>query len=177
MVIDKTRLRGFDDAVGDVQTVTSAGEPVQEPIDGVRVRRARTHIDHRGDLCEVYDERWAFTPDPVPFVYFVTLRPGSVRGWVIHLEQDDRLFFASGAIKVALYDGREESPTVGRVNVFYFGDRDRALLRIPPGVYHAVKNVGHADAVFVNLPSRPYEHDAPDKYRVALDSDAIPYRM
>ena len=176
-MIDRTRIRGFDDAVKDVQTVTSEGDSLQQMIDGVAVRRAQTQIDHRGDLCEIYDERWGFTDDPVPFVYMVTLRPGSVRGWVIHLEQDDRLFFGTGTVKVALYDGREGSPTESRVNVLYFGDRDRALLRIPAGVYHAVKNVGHVDAMFVNLPSRPYEHTDPDKYRVPIESSAIPYRM
>jgi dTDP-4-dehydrorhamnose 3,5-epimerase len=176
-VIEKERLRGLDEAVKDVQTVTSAGDRVQETIDGVEIRRARTHIDHRGDLCEIYDERWPFLADPARYAYLVTLRPGAVRGWGVHLEQEDRLFFAFGAIKVALYDGREDSATVGRVNVLYFGERDRALVRIPPGVFHALKNVGHVDAVFVNLPSRPYEHDNPDKLRVAIDSESIPYRM
>jgi len=61
------------------------------------------------------------------------------------------------------------------VNVFFLGSHDRALLRIPPGIYHGVKNVRSSDAVFVNLPTKPYEHERPDKYRVELDSAAVPY--
>ena len=113
----------------------------------------------------------------MPYVYLVTLRPGSIRGWIVHLEQDDRLFLASGSIKVALYDAREDSRTVGQVNVFFGGTHDRALLSIPPGVFHAVKNVGHTEAVFVNLPSRPYLHEDPDKYRLPSDTEAVPYRL
>jgi len=47
----------------------------------------------------------------------------------------------------------------------------------PAGVWHAVQNVGPAEASFVNLPSVPYEHDDPDKYRRPFDNDVIPYRL
>jgi len=77
-VIEGAHVRGLDAAVKDVQTVTTTGEPVQELIHGVRLRHATTHADERGDLCEIYDERWEFTTDPVPYVYVVTLHPGSV---------------------------------------------------------------------------------------------------
>lgn len=176
-MIEGGQVRSLDVAVKDAQTVTSAGEPVQELIHGVRLRHATTHADERGDLCEIYDERWEFTTDPVPYVYVVTLSPGSVRGWVVHLKQDDRLFFSSGTIKVVLYDAREESPTAGELNVFHLGTNDRALLSIPAGVFHAVKNVGPGPALFVNLPSQPYDHADPDKYRLPLDTPEIPHEM
>jgi dTDP-4-dehydrorhamnose 3,5-epimerase len=176
-MIEGRRVRAFEDTRDDVQTVTSTGESVQELIDGVVLRRSPTQADERGELTEIYDERWGFTSEEVTYAYFMTLRPGAVRGWSVHLRQADRLFFASGALKVALYDGRENSWSYDRVNVFFLGTHDRALLRIPPGVYHAVKNVGLADAVLVNLPTLPYDHANPDKRRLPVDSDAIPYRM
>jgi dTDP-4-dehydrorhamnose 3,5-epimerase len=176
-MLDADRVQGFDQAVKDRPTVTTSGEPLRELIEGVQLRPATTHSDHPGDLCEIYDERWGFTEGAAPFVYAVTLHPGSIRGWVIHLEQDDRLFFALGTGKVALYDARENSPTFGTVNVFYLGDNNRALLRIPPGVFHAVKNVGHTAALFINLPSRPYQHADPDKYRMPIDAEVVPYQI
>jgi hypothetical protein len=36
---------------------------------------------------------------------------------------------------------------------------------------------GTAEASFVNLPSRQYEHDNPDKLRLPRDNDVIPYRL
>ena len=176
-MIDATRVRWIDEAVPAPQTVTSAGADVQQLIEGVQLRRTPTHADERGDLSEIYDDRWEFTPDPLTYAYFITIRPGAVRGWALHLQQDDRLFFGVGTLKIALYDGREDSPTVGLLNVFFLGSHDRALMRIPPGVYHAVKNVGNGDAVFVNLPSKPYLHDQPDKHRVDVENSAIPYRI
>lgn len=47
----------------------------------------------------------------------------------------------------------------------------------PPGVYHGVRNVGKDDAWFVNMPSTPYRHEDPDKYRLPLDSPDIPFRF
>ena len=43
--------------------------------------------------------------------------------------------------------------------------------------WHAVQNVGHEEAAFINMPSQPYRHDDPDKYRLPLENDVIPYRL
>lgn len=170
-------VAGLVAATRDAQTVTPAGELVQELIDGVRIRAATTQLDERGSVCEIYDPAWDFTEEPLVFVYQTTIRSGQTKGWVLHLEQDDRLFFSSGDVKVVLYDARPESLTFGRLNVRTFGETNRALLRIPAGVYHALQNVGERDALFVNLPTQPYRHEDPDKYRLPLDTPEIPYRF
>jgi dTDP-4-dehydrorhamnose 3,5-epimerase len=168
-------VSGIEHARKDQQTVTPEGERVQEQIDGVLVRHSPIHADERGTLTEIFDERWDFTDEAVTYVYASTVRPGRVRGWVVHLEQDDRLFFITGTAKLTLYDAREDSPTFGHANVHFLGDHDRALVRIPPGVVHAVKNVGDDEVVFVNLPTRPYDHEDPDKYR--FPESAVPIRL
>jgi dTDP-4-dehydrorhamnose 3,5-epimerase len=173
---DTTRaVTGLDEASRDPQTVTPEGRAVQELLDGVRIRPAVTHLDERGSVCELYSPAWGFTEEPLVYVYQTTVRPGRVKGWVLHLEQDDRLCFLWGDVKVVLYDAREDSPTFGKLNVHHFGETNRALLRIPRGVYHAIQNVGEATVAFVNMPTRPYRHEDPDKYRLPLDTDEIPY--
>lgn len=117
-------------------------------------------------------------PDPVwGSVYHVTVRPGSVRGWVVHRKQDDRLFFYAGVLRIVMYDARTDSTTHGSLNIFHLGGHDKALLKIPAGVYHALQNVGDHEGAFINLPSQPYQHDDPDKYRLPLENDVIPYRL
>jgi dTDP-4-dehydrorhamnose 3,5-epimerase len=172
-----TRIDGLEQAHKDEATVTAEGESLQERIDGVELRRSPTHADERGTLTEIYDVRWQFSDDPLVYVYRVTVAPGRVKGWVLHERQTDRIFPYGGTVKIALYDARTDSPTHGRVNVFHLGTHDRALLAIPPGVWHAVKNVGTDEAAFVNLPSHPYDHADPDKHRLPLDNDVIPYRI
>ena len=46
---------------------------------------------------------------------------------------------------------------------------------IPKGVFHAVQNLGQTEAVFINLPTRAYNHEDPDKYRLPLKNDLIPF--
>ncbi|MDH4102089.1 MAG: dTDP-4-dehydrorhamnose 3,5-epimerase family protein [Thermoleophilia bacterium] len=177
MAVGRAEIEGLDQARQDVGSVTVEGELIQEPIAGVHLRRAPTHADERGTLSEIFDVRWGFTEDPLVYVYHVTIRPEQVRGWVVHRTQNDRLFAYAGVLKIVLYDGRTESDTFGRVNVLHLGEHDRALLSIPAGVYHGVRNVGDREAAFVNLPSVPYQHDDPDKYRLPIDNDIIPYRL
>ena len=140
--IEGLGIAGLELTTKDAQTVTPEGARLVDPIVGVRVRRPPTQADERGTLCEIYDDRWDFTNEPLPYTYYVSVRPGEVKGWSVHLRQDDRLFFASGLAQLTLYDGRRSSTTFGHGNVFHLGDHNRALVRIPAGVYHAVRNVG-----------------------------------
>jgi dTDP-4-dehydrorhamnose 3,5-epimerase len=161
----------------DRQTVTPDGEPMADRIAGVKVRAAITHPDERGEVCEIYNPAWGFHEAPLVYVYQVCIRPRRVKGWVVHREQDDRLFVSLGVVKIVLYDDRPGSPTHGRVNEIYLGERNRGLITIPSGVYHAIQNVGETDAILINLPTRPFNHARPDKFRLPLDTDQIPYRF
>jgi dTDP-4-dehydrorhamnose 3,5-epimerase len=163
--------------VPDRQTVTPQGERLSKSIDGVLVRPAVTQSDERGSVTEAYNPDWGFTDEPLVYVYETTIHPGQKKGWIVHFEQDDRLFFSNGAAKVVLYDARPTSPTHGLVQELFFGEVGRGLLRIPAGVFHAVVNVGGAELRFVNMPTRPYRHERPDKYRLSTDTAAIPYSL
>jgi dTDP-4-dehydrorhamnose 3,5-epimerase len=163
--------------VRDPQTVTPDGKRLTKAIDGVRIRQAVTQTDERGSLCEVYDARWGFTEEPIVYVYTVNIPPGQRRGWVVHAEQDDRMFISRGSVKVVLYDARPASPTFRLVQEIFSGEFERTLLRIPAGVFHGVVNIGQTDVEFVNMPTRPYLHEQPDKYRLPDTTDAIPYAL
>jgi len=74
-----------------------------------------------------------------------------------------------------LYDPREGSPTKGMVNEIYLTECNRGLLTISPYVIHAVQNIGTFDAVWINMPTLPYNHDKPDEVRVSATSGEVPY--
>ena len=163
--------------VKDSQTVTPDGKPIAPLIEGVSIRPAVTIPDERGTVCEVYNPAWGVHDEPLVYVYQVTIRPQKVRGWVVHNEQDDRLFASLGTLKFVLYDAREASPTHGMVNEIFLSEQNRGLVHIPRGVYHAIQNVGNTDALFINMPTKAYDHADPDKYRLPIDTNAIPYRF
>jgi dTDP-4-dehydrorhamnose 3,5-epimerase len=161
--------------VKDQPTVTPDGESLKPLIVGVKVRYQRSIEDARGEVTEVYRSSWGVTDDPLVYVYQASIRPGVTKGWVVHERQDDRMFHLMGTNHWALYDDRPDSATRGMLNQFVFSEKNRALLVIPRGVYHAVRNIGVTDSIFVNMPTRPYEHDDPDKLRLPLKNSLIPF--
>ena len=75
-----------------------------------------------------------------------------------------------------LYDERPGSPTEGLVSKIVLSEHRRRLMNIPAGVWHAERNLGSTNVVVINSPI-PYDHSNPDKYRLPLDTDRIPYRF
>ena len=86
--------------IQDEQTVTPEGERLSRFIDGVQLRSAVIQPDERGTITEIFNPAWGFTDQPVVYVYESAIYPGQKKGWIVHLEQDDRLFFSNGAAKV-----------------------------------------------------------------------------
>jgi dTDP-4-dehydrorhamnose 3,5-epimerase len=161
----------------DAPTVTPAGDRLDPLIDGVVIRRLPPQEDKRGELVELYRLGWGLHPEPLVYSYMVTLRPGAIRGWAMHKLQDDRIAVISGFFRWVLYDNRPGSPTYQCLNVLTLSERNRALFTIPAHVVHACQNIGSGEALFVNFPTRPYDHANPDKYRIAHDSGLIPFHF
>jgi len=91
----------------DQQTVDAKGRKVTDYIAGVRVRSAVTHLDERGELCEVLQSGVGLQHRPSRLRLLGFRAPGKVKGWVYHKEQDDRLFASFGTNRIVLYDMRE----------------------------------------------------------------------
>lgn len=161
--------------IKDAPSVTAAGEALRRLPHGVTFRDAATHSDDRGTVCELFDPRWQWHPDPFAFAYFYTLRPGRIKGWGMHKIHEDRYFIMFGEMEIVLYDARPDSPTTGLLAKTVLSEHHRRLMNIPAGVWHANHNIGQKDAVVVNFPTIPYDHADPDKYRLPLDTDQIPY--
>jgi len=181
---DPTRRQAADlellDAIrrgarADPPSVDAMGQVLPAPIEGVTLARVRPHEDARGGLVPFLDVRQPFWGEPVVYAYWITVRPGRIKGWGMHRLQADRYFVARGSVRVVLFDGRESSSTSGRFAELYFTDATPGLLRIPPGVWHADQNWGETDALIVNFPTHPYDPASPDKLRIDPHSGIIPF--
>jgi dTDP-4-dehydrorhamnose 3,5-epimerase len=159
----------------DITPAAPQDSSAQRGIDGVELVRITPFADHRGTLTEVFNPADDFWREPVVYSYYITIRPGRIKGWGMHLKQADRYFVPGGNLRVVLYDGRIESPTYGQFQQFQFTEQTTGLLRIPPGVWHADQNWGDTDAVIINFPTHPYDHEDPDKYRIDPHSGQIPF--
>ncbi len=135
------------------------------PIDGVRTKALRLIPDERGWLMEILrcdDEVFRKFGQ----VYCSATYPGVVKAWHFHEKQVDNFACVAGMVKLVLIDTREDSSTRGVVNEFFIGTQRPLLVRIPAGVYHGWKCVSVDPALVINVPTEPYQYDAPDEYRL-----------
>lgn len=162
----------------DRQSITSEWQSLQNPISGVVVKEVRSVIKNSGDvLSEIFRSDWQLDGAQIGQVFQVVMGPGSTSGWHTHRSTTDRLFVSLGAVLIVLYDGRSESPTHGRINEFRFGGVRPGIVSIPPGIWHAVRNISSTPSILLNLTDRPYCYEDPDHWRLPLDTDKIPYRF
>jgi dTDP-4-dehydrorhamnose 3,5-epimerase len=143
-------------------------------IDGVKVKRLPAIPDERGILTEILR---CDDPEFTQFgqVYLTTTYPGVVKAWHAHAKQTDLICCVSGELKLALYDGRDGSPTKGVVNELFIGDANRLLVRVPAGVQHGWKCISEHTALILNIPDQVYDYAAPDEQRVDPHQNDIPY--
>lgn len=146
---------------------------IENQIEGVKIQRLLTHADQRGDLTVLLSS--LYTDQRTEHVYLVTARAQSVRAWVYHKHQHDRLAYTNGDIRVVLFDLRKDSPSYQRLNVIDVGSANRVQITIPPFVVHGVQNRGSSDAYFINMPTRAYDPSNPDKSRLPKNHPDIPY--
>jgi dTDP-4-dehydrorhamnose 3,5-epimerase len=165
----------FPAGLKDDQTVDRAGRPLPGAIHGVEVEHLRGHVDGRGSLIPLMSLDRAFWREPVVYAYAVMIRPGRIKGWGMHRLQADRYFVPPGRVRVVLHDGREESPTFQAFQQIWFSEETTGLVRIPPGVWHADQNWGDQDAWLLNFPTRAYDADDPDKYRIDPHGEEIAF--
>ena len=143
------------DGQRDDPSVDAQGRlPTAELIAGVEVRELANMLLENGSLTEIFRDDWQ-AGSAARHVFQRLVRPGQASAWHAHSETMDRLFCGYGTVRITLYDGRANSPTHGRANVFRTGRERPQLITIPPGVWHAVVNIGSIDALLVNAASQP----------------------
>jgi dTDP-4-dehydrorhamnose 3,5-epimerase len=150
------------------------GALVADEIDGVWVKDLSVIPDERGRLMEILradDDGF----EKFGQVYISTTYPGVVKAWHLHKVQDDNFCCVKGMVKLVLYDARDDSPTKGTLTEYFLGDHNTQLVRVPAGVYHGWKCVSEEESIVVNIPTEPYNREAPDEYRAAWNTPDIPY--
>ena len=138
-------------------------------IEGVVLKQLVTHPDERGFFREVIRETDEFFERFGQWSHSL-MYAGSAKAWHIHHRQTD-WWYVIGAIKVALYDTREGSPTVGKLMEFMMGDRETTCLRIPPGVAHGCRAMELSHILY--LTSSVYSPE--DEGRIPHDDPTIGY--
>jgi dTDP-4-dehydrorhamnose 3,5-epimerase len=144
-------------------------------IEGAILKELKVHADERGRLFEI------LRSDEPAFrgfgqAYVSVCKPGYVKGWHYHRKQTDMFCAVQGTVKVVLVDTRPGSKTNGQCEDHVLDSSAPSLLAIPPGVVHGMECVSQTECMILNVPDFAYDKDAPDEYRIPLDTDELPYK-
>src|SRR5690242_12880313 len=116
MTAPSRTILGLDAAVQKKSHIREEGGLRVDLIDGLRYRLAQPVSHDAGHVTEVIRASWEISDRPIVHVHISTTYPGRVRGWGLHRQTVDRLFVATGSVRLVCFDGRQDSPTYGRIN-------------------------------------------------------------
>lgn len=148
-------------------------------IEGVIIKKLQKYEDSRGWLAEVW--RSDETDYRFSMAYIGATKPGVVRGPHEHIKQSDCfIFLGPGDFELHLWDRREGSATSGGYFKEIFGDKNPAMIIVPPGVVHGYKCVSSIDGWCTNFPDKLYKGEGKkaevDEFRWEEKPDS-PYKI
>lgn len=142
-------------------------------IDGVLTKLLIRHPDERGFFEELIRISDPFFKEGFGQLSLSLMHEGVVKAWHVHKTQVDWWYTATGTIKVALYDGRESSPTYKQLEEYLLGEGgQQIILKIPAGVIHGCKILkGPAHLIYVTSS----QYSKGEEGRIPYDDPSIGY--
>lgn len=138
-------------------------------IEGLLVVPMTVHHDDRGYLMEIIHFNDPFFTK-FGQVYLVgNMVRGTIRAFHKHKILWDYFFISHGSAKFAFYDDRPHSPTYKQMETIITGNHKKAMIVVPPGVYHGWMSL-EDDTQMVSIGSEIYNNENPDEERVPYDS-------
>jgi dTDP-4-dehydrorhamnose 3,5-epimerase len=161
--------------IKDPQTVVAGGRKANPPkIAGMVIHELGNVLTRSGFMTEVFRTDWSVVGITVKHVVWSQMNPDGITDWHAHMKQTDHLVGVNGNIKLALWDGRDTSPTKGATEIVRIGSARPVMVIVPPGVWHALRNESGQPAGYLNFTNEHYNHADPDNWRLPSGSKDIP---
>jgi dTDP-4-dehydrorhamnose 3,5-epimerase len=160
------------------QTVTADWTPVEPVgIHGVQIKEIRNVVIRSGVLTECYRPEWFEEPFLAGHVVHMSLMAGGISSWHCHRVQRDVIVPVTGQLRLGLYDDRQESPSYRCFKLLNLSVSRPMAVRVPPRVWHAIKNPTTEPAAYMVVNDEPYRYENPDDWTLPPGSQAIPHSL
>ncbi len=141
-------------------------------IEGVIIQELKQIVDERGKVMHMLrSDSPLFTK--FGEIYFSVVNTGVVKAWKRHRKMTQHFAVPVGKIKLILYDSREHSPTLDKVEILEIGEDNYCLVKIPPMLWYGFQGLSAVPALIANCTNIP--HDQNEVERCDLFDKAIPY--
>ena len=144
---------------------------------GVQVKEMKNVVIRSGVLTECFRPEWFDAEFHAAHVVYMAVLPGGLSSWHCHKRQNDVIVPVRGQLRIGLYDDRPESATYGNFSLLHASVARPMALRVPPLVWHAVKNPTGEEAAYIVVNDEVFNYSEPDDWILPPGSDAIPYRL
>ena len=125
-------------------------------IEGGVISKRRIIEDDRGSIRHIMKSSdAAFTK--FGEVYCSTIYPGRVKGWHLHSLMTLNYCVLFGKIRFVLFDGRENSPSFGRIQVVIMSPNNHCSITVPPGVWNGFQGLGQNESFVINMTDIPHD--------------------
>lgn len=114
-------------------------------------------VDSRGALKKVLQQ--SRLDANIREAYLLFTRQGAIRGNHYHRSTLEYFFVVQGIAAIALQGPGEDAP-----RVMELAAEDNLLLKVPPGVAHALKNKGEGLLIILALSTQEYSKEDPDTF-------------
>lgn len=161
-----------------MEFITLANKNSVNLIEDVLMYPLKVNRDESGILVETLRKDWKDIYGQnreFAMQYFSVTDSGVARDetvWHYHPNQEDRFLVAQGEIIAAVADKRQDSKTLGLLNLFHMkADTNPYILLIPKGALHGFLVVSRSPVILLNFPTRLY--NLSEEQRIAHEEAQI----
>jgi dTDP-4-dehydrorhamnose 3,5-epimerase len=141
-------------------------------INGVKIKEIVVHKDERGDFREIVKENDSLFSE-IKQISISETKPGVIKAFHWHKNQDDIFYLIEGKIILVLYDARENSSTFKKTDKFILNSSNPKAIFIPRGVFHGYKALGEISSKMLYVMNNSYDPDNPDEERVSENDPRV----
>jgi len=141
-------------------------------IEGVVIQELKQIIDERGKVMHMLRSD---SPMFTGFgeIYFSVVNQGVIKAWKKHLKMTQHFAVPVGRIKLVIYDSREGSSSLGKVETLEIGEDNYCLVKIPCMLWYGFQGISSIPALIANCTDMP--HGPSEVERMDQFAKTIPY--
>lgn len=142
-------------------------------INGLKISKLKQISDDRGAVYH-YLKSTDVNYKGFGEAYYSKINPGVVKGWKLHYRFCQNFCVPIGAVKIVVFDNRDESSTKGVFDEIILDDSmNYCLLSMPPGLWYSFKCISENFALLANIIDQ--YHDPLESVTLPLINTTIPY--
>ena len=89
--------------------------------------------------------------------YISEIGTKKIKAWKRHLSQTQNIIIINGKVEIVLFDGRENSKTFNKIDIFKIGPKSKySKIQIPPLIWYGFKGLDKKKSTMINFTDKTH---------------------